>query len=268
MNKNYIKLTLDIVIAVVFALLFNVRVLGGLAFHEIAGLAIAFGFLIHILLNSQWVKKVTLRFFDPKLPKKARFGYFLNLLLFIAMSLSIISGVLISKVVFPGLGSVDPRSFRKLHEITSYLALLIVGIHVGLHGQWILNLFNKIFKVGTSRRITVLAKIVLAVVILFGGLDVISTQITPQMANRGNAPSVSFERIPNGDSNDTIKQKPDHLEGSIRGPVNGEGRRGEFRNANPSGVLATFLGVIGLLAVVTYITEKLFAQKPLKIQED
>ena len=57
MNKNYLKLTLDLVLAVVFALLFNVRVFGGLTFHESAGLGIGLGFLIHILLNSPWVKK-------------------------------------------------------------------------------------------------------------------------------------------------------------------------------------------------------------------
>ncbi|WP_425802776.1 DUF4405 domain-containing protein [Desulfitobacterium sp. Sab5] len=267
MNKNYIKLTLDIILVLIFSLLFNVRVFGGLAFHEIAGLGIGFGFLIHILLNSQWVKKITLRLFDSKLPKKIRFGYFLNLLLLIAMLLSIVSGLLISKVLFPGLGSVDPRSFRQVHEIASYLALVIVGIHVGLHGQWILNLLKKIFRVGASKPIIVVVKLALAIVVLFGGLDVLSNQITPQTLNPGNPPSVNSERVPNSNSSNQIERRPDHLEGSMKGSVDG-GRRGEFRNANPSGVLATFLGVIGLLAVVTYITEKLFAQKPLKIQED
>lgn len=267
MNKNYIKLTLDIILAVIFSLLFNVRVFGGLSFHEIAGLGIGFGFLIHILLNSQWVKKITLRLFDSTLPKKIRFGYFLNIILLITMSLSIVSGLLISKVLFPGLGSVDPRSFRGVHEIASYLALVIVGIHVGLHGQWILNLFKKIFRVEVSKPIIVVVKTVLAVVILFGGLDVISTQIVPQTLNQGNPPIVNSERVPNSNSSGQIERRPDRLEGSMKGSVDG-GRKGEFRNANPSGVLAAFLGVIGVFAVITYIAEKLFARRPLKIQEN
>lgn len=267
MNKNYIKLTLDVVLAVVFALLFNVRVFGGLTFHEIAGLAIGFGFIIHILLNSQWVKKVTLRLFDSKLPKGTRFGYFLNLLLLITMSLSIVSGLMISKVLFPGLGTGDLRSFRPLHEIASYLSLVIVGIHVGLHGQWILNLLKKIFKVGFSRPITVLSKVVLAIAILFGGLDIVSAQITPHLVNRGNAPVINSERVPGGNSSDQIDRQPDHFQGSMRDSINGE-RRGEIGNANPSGVLATFLGVIGVFAVITYVAEKLFAGRPLKILEN
>lgn len=266
MNKNYIKLTLDFVLVVVFALLFNVRIFGGLTFHEIAGLGIGLGFLIHILLNSQWVKNVTLRLFDPKLPKKTRFGYLLNLVLLITMTLSIVSGLMISKVLFPGLGG-NLRWFRPLHEIASYLSLGIVGIHVGLHGQWILNLLKKIFKVGSSRPITVFIKIILTIVILFGGLDIVSAQITPQSVNLGNAPIINSERVPGGNSSDQIQRQPDHFQGSMKDSINGE-RRGEIGNANPSGVLATFLGVIGVFAVITYVAEKLFAGRPLKILEN
>ncbi|MFC6601849.1 hypothetical protein ACFQDF_09825 [Ectobacillus funiculus] len=38
---TYVKFAIDIVMAVVFVLLFNKQVLGGMTFHEIAGLAIA-----------------------------------------------------------------------------------------------------------------------------------------------------------------------------------------------------------------------------------
>lgn len=58
---TYVKFAIDIVMAVVFVLLFNKQVLGGMTFHEIAGLAIAVIFLTHVLLNAQWVKKVTLK---------------------------------------------------------------------------------------------------------------------------------------------------------------------------------------------------------------
>lgn len=267
MNKNYIKLTLDFILAVVFALLFNVRVFGGLSFHEIAGLGIGLGFLIHILLNSRWVKKVTLRLFDPKLPKRTRFGYLLNIILLITMTLSIVSGLMISKVLFPGLGTGDIRWFRPLHEIASYLSLVIVGIHVGLHGQWILNLLKKVFKVRSSRPISVLIKIVLAIVFLFGGLDILSAQITPQSVNLGNAPITNSERVPSSNSSDQIERRPDHFQGSMKDSINGE-RRGEFGNANPSGVLATFLGVIGVFAVITYVSERLFARRPFKMLEN
>lgn len=51
------KLALDAAMGITFALLFNTRVFGGLAFHEIAGIAIGFAILTHILLNLNFVKK-------------------------------------------------------------------------------------------------------------------------------------------------------------------------------------------------------------------
>ena len=73
-NKNYVKFALDILMSITFVLLFNKMVLGGLAFHEITGLGIGFAIFAHILLNLQWVKKVTLMLFDRRLPGKTRFG--------------------------------------------------------------------------------------------------------------------------------------------------------------------------------------------------
>ncbi len=45
---NLLKISLDIFMAIVFALLFNKMVIARLAFHEIAGLAIGFAFIIHM----------------------------------------------------------------------------------------------------------------------------------------------------------------------------------------------------------------------------
>ncbi|MDM5452123.1 hypothetical protein [Peribacillus simplex] len=72
----FVKLGLDILMAVTFVLFFNKQVLGGLTFHEIAGLVIAVLFFIHVLLNWRWVKKVTVKLFDLNLPLKTKFGYF------------------------------------------------------------------------------------------------------------------------------------------------------------------------------------------------
>lgn len=41
----YVRFGLDLLMAVTFVLFFNKQVLGGLTFHEIAGLAIAVAFL-------------------------------------------------------------------------------------------------------------------------------------------------------------------------------------------------------------------------------
>jgi hypothetical protein len=114
---TYVKFILDILMALTFVLLFNKMVLGGLAFHEIAGLAISVAFITHILLNIQWVIKVTVKLFDRKLPGMTRLGYFLNLLLLILMTFIVVSGILISEVVFPNINLEEP------HGLSSHISV-------------------------------------------------------------------------------------------------------------------------------------------------
>lgn len=66
---TYVKFAIDILMAVTFVLFFNKQVLGGLTFHEIAGLAIAAIFFTHVL-NWQWVKKVTVNLSTANYPLK------------------------------------------------------------------------------------------------------------------------------------------------------------------------------------------------------
>ena len=73
-NIKYLKFSIDLVMGITFVLFFNKRVLGGLTFHEIAGLLIAVVFFTHIILNWKWIKNVTLKLFDRKLPLRAKFS--------------------------------------------------------------------------------------------------------------------------------------------------------------------------------------------------
>lgn len=258
MKNNYIKLGLDIFIIIIFALLYNTRVFGGLAFHEIMGLGIGALFLVHILLNLQWVIKVTQRLFDRTLPRKTRIGCVLNILLLVSMAFTIVSGLMISKVLFPGFGFVNQRAFQELHIDGSYLTLVIVGVHVGLHGQWIMCLMKKIFKVKASNTAIVGAKVALALLLLLGGTQLLSSQFSTKIAQIGASISTS-QPVPT----DRISGKLDQsnpLGGNPRGKFgHAEGlgdNRGKGGDANTTGVIITFLGVIGAIAVFTRYLEK------------
>jgi len=144
---NYLKIGLDILIAITFVLLFNDRVLGGLAFHEIAGIAIGGAILIHILLNWKWVIKITTRVFNRSLPGKTRLGYLLNILLLLGMAFIILSGIFISRIVFPNIDIANQRWFSGTHRSVSFVTLAIAGVHVGLHWKWIVLTLQKIFHI-------------------------------------------------------------------------------------------------------------------------
>jgi hypothetical protein len=147
---NYVKFSLDLLMAVLFVLFFNKRVLGGQPFHEIAGLVFAVMYFTHILLNWKWVVNTTRKIFDKKLKWNLRGSYALNLLLLICMTFVIISGILISKVVFPNIQVTNQMWFHVTHISVSYLTLVLVGVHVGLHWQWVVNVWKKISRVKST----------------------------------------------------------------------------------------------------------------------
>jgi hypothetical protein len=170
-KKNYTKIVLDLMMAITFVLLMNPRVLDGLPFHEIAGLIIGVAILVHIGLNFRWVVNTTKRIFDSKLPNKTRFSYLLNILLLISMATVIVTGILISRVVLPSLAIQGNHSIRGLHSFSADATLALVGLHIGVHWQWIVSICKRAFKSKEGKlRKGVIASVVLSLAILVGGI--------------------------------------------------------------------------------------------------
>lgn len=128
-KKLWLKLLLDLVMLIVFSLLLWKNNFG-IAFHEIAGLAILTVFLLHILLNWRWVCQVTKHFFSKNMTPLVRIEWILNVALVICFLCIGVSGALMSRVVFHfSVGG----NWKTLHYFCSALALIFVGIHLGLH---------------------------------------------------------------------------------------------------------------------------------------
>ena len=126
---TYLKLSMDILMLLVFALLFNTRVFSGLEFHEIAGLCLGVIFVVHLMLNGRWLKKVTTNILSPKISRKTRIGYIVNILLLLSMSFILVSGIMISKTILVGvLKASDTHLFQSLHIAVSYASLLLTSI--------------------------------------------------------------------------------------------------------------------------------------------
>lgn len=212
----YIQYGLDLLMGVTFALFFNDRVLGGLAFHEIAGLVICGAFLTHVLLNWKWVKNVTLKLFNPQLTWRVRFGYLLNLLLLMTMTAIIVTGVIISKVVFQNISIGNERWLQMLHLSVSYITLVLVAIHVGLHWQWVMMLSKKIFKVKAMPNwFDYAVKMSVIALFLFGAYEIYSTGFGTKLVSSANI----FSDTQQG-----------QFEGFTKGQIPPEGFNGEMPN--------------------------------------
>jgi len=160
---------------VVFVLLFNKRLFTGLSFHEIAGLAVGVAFIIHILLNWKWVKAVTLWIFS-KISIKSRIGYIIDVLLLLSMGFIIFSGLTISTTIpLLHINVSDPQQFYKLHMAVSYISLLLLGIHIGLHWNWAMTVFKKVFHIPQNTRILNYAAKGMAVLVLVYGCHTVYT---------------------------------------------------------------------------------------------
>lgn len=264
---NYFKLLLDLLMAVTFVLLFNTRVLGGLSFHEIAGLGIGIAFLTHILLNVQWIKRVTLKMLDRKLPWKTRFEYLLNLLLIFSMAFIIVSGIVISRVVFPNLNVSNEGWFKMAHISISFLVLAIVGVHVGLHWKWVMTVVKKMPGLASvpPRLTSIGLKAAMVAVLAFGVYQMYENNYVQRLTDvtsvfgsgtaqieggRGGFEGGKFEGArPSGDLGSGVKPK------MAQGGFEDHDREGGG-GASPLSVLSTYLGMMGVIVIVTYYLNK------------
>lgn len=195
LRKNGWKMILDIIMAVLLVLMYNKRILG-MDFHEIGGLAVCGLFLIHKVLNWKWIKAVTTGLFSRRVPGRQKLFWILDLLLFLSFSYVLVSGILISKVVFPGLGG--GMAFKMGHYAAAALALVFTGLHIGLHVGWIGQRMKFLKRLPLVLR-RVLAVTLSIAVLAFGGLQLTSTSFLSWLGNIG-AVFGAAQSIPEGGS--------------------------------------------------------------------
>ena len=142
-TQNASKLIVDLIIFFGFLLAMDPRSTG-IAVHEwftIAGVA---AIIIHLLLSWSWIVQITARFFK-NMPGRTRMNYVLNVLLFIDMTLIMFTGIMISQSFLPFLGISVPGNFlwSGLHDTTSNLFLIFLGLHMALHWDWMVRNLNR-----------------------------------------------------------------------------------------------------------------------------
>jgi hypothetical protein len=142
-NRNLRNLLLDIGMFIVFLLAMDPH-LTGLAIHEWISLAFGATIIVHLLWHWEWIVGVTRRLFG-RMNTRTRLNYILNSLLFIAFTLIIASGLMISEEILPllGLQLEHSRFWRWLHGTAADASILVIGLHVALHWSWIVNMFKR-----------------------------------------------------------------------------------------------------------------------------
>lgn len=273
--KNTVKLTLDVIMLLIVALLYEKRVIS-MSFHEIAGLGIFFLFLIHLVFNQKWIKHVSKRILDKTLPRKTKLGYIVNCLLLISWILVGVSGAFISKVVFHF--NVGGMLWKTVHYTSAAVSLILLGVHIGLHGAWIKGILSKstLWMKRTAKPIGVAC---LVVVLLFGVYSVKTTNLiqwlampitsasqldTQREGPKGNAygqkdfsqneSSEKGEGKHFGQSSDTKIPKSEKSSGNIAF---------DFKLGNIIKAVCNYASIVILIAAIVYCIEKLIKRKKL-----
>lgn len=129
----------DLVLFLAFIIDWNLR-LTGLTIHEWLGIGLIALFVYHILLHWRWIGAVTQRL-TQRLPAVERIKYAVDLLLYLDIVALIASGIWISEVAMRQLGLPLAASgfWRWLHFASADWALWLVGLHLALSWQWVVE---------------------------------------------------------------------------------------------------------------------------------
>lgn len=144
-KQNITKLLIDLG-AFVALLIASAPRFTGAAIHEWLSLSLGGVIVVHLLLNWNWIVQITARLFS-KVAKGQRFNYFLNWALFASGIMIMLSGLMISETVVPlfGLSLPENGAWKELHEVSTNITMLLMGLHVAVHWNWITNMFKRLF---------------------------------------------------------------------------------------------------------------------------
>ncbi len=137
------KLAIDVLLFGAFLIAMDPRS-SGIPVHEWLATSLLAVLTVHLLLSWDWIVQITRRFIG-KINAQSRLNYILNWLLFIDGTVIMLSGFMISEAVLPLFGIQLPRNFawRGLHEFSTNLFLVLLGLHTALHWGWVVNAFKR-----------------------------------------------------------------------------------------------------------------------------
>jgi hypothetical protein len=137
------------------------RVTGDTA-HEWIGVFVFAVCITHNALNWKWYKTI----FKGPYNFRRSVMTAINLLLVLAMTTLVITGLLHSRTVLAFLHLPGDMLIRQIHTSAAYWCLPLIGAHLGLNWRTILNAFRKMTRISRKRKIVI--RVFVLVIAAFG----------------------------------------------------------------------------------------------------
>lgn len=165
-KKLICKITIDILMLAAMPVLMA-YMLAGEMLHEWLGAGIFVLFILHHILNCQWIKNI----FHGKYTVSRSIKTIVNVLILCMIIGLAYSGIVLSRHVFADLDIHASRAFaRKIHMFCSYWGFVLMSLHFGFHWDMFLGIAGKLTKKISVMRTFILR--VLASAIAVYGINV------------------------------------------------------------------------------------------------
>jgi len=172
--NNFHKICFDLIMFVLLAAVYCAQPTG-IPVHEYIGIGIYIFFIIHLVYNYKWIINVSKKLFDKSVDIRTKFMYAVDFLLLIAFLIIGFSGIMISHVLFKF--GIMP-TWRPLHSIISAVSIILLGIHIGLHGDMIINAVKTKIKL-PFKVIKITASVIFIIIFLAGIYGDVISKIQP-----------------------------------------------------------------------------------------
>jgi len=135
-ERTILKIFIDLIMTVLYLLLMFADM--GSFFHEAVGIGIGLLFIVHVLLNIKPLAGMLRIIRRGRAKAKTVFSLLLDLLLPVGMLTVILTGILISRVLFNSGLTSGWKTIFMVHNLTSYICLGILIFHLAVHAKYLL----------------------------------------------------------------------------------------------------------------------------------
>ena len=190
------------------------------------------------------------------------------------MCVILLSGLSMSKVLLPDFRYFSNINWLPIHIVSSFIGLVIVGIHIGLHWNWIKQMgkkFPKLVKLFSFQKPS--RKLVTRFILIIGTVALLA-QVPKQVLLTQEIFSNQSFHEDKGEGKDRVfargGEESEHKlagRGDEEFGERAEGRDGIFSIIRLIGILPVlimYLAILGAIAFYTYLVEKRFMKKPSK----
>lgn len=251
MKKNTFRMILDTIMAVLLVLMYKKNVLT-LTFHEVGGIFVCLLVIIHIMVNRSWIAGITKTFCRKGTPAKQRVLWIVDTLFALDFLAILITGIGVSKKVLPQFAFISGSGIP-YHEFFGGIALILLGIHLGLHWKWIKGMFGGNKK--ENKAVRIIASVVLVAALGFGSYSLAASSVGQWLIG------------PFGNTQQTAAMHEHGGPGMGNGNGPGIGRGAGIPNGQPITVqgvavlLVQFACIVVLIATIVAFIEWLITRK-------